>query len=125
MATLLDNLGYNTYILKTIKSVTECKKIIVYNKKSFRGDNNYSRINLYNLTDIFYRVLCNINTSSGYDSRCLPLERDLPDPLLFREVPFEYVCGNTTTPEINVENCTVIANGIVSTDSAYVNVKYI
>lgn len=101
MATLLDSLGYNTYILKTIKSVTECKKIIVYNKKSFRGDYNYSRINLYNLTDIFYRSLYN-KISGNYDPRCLPIVRDLSDPLLFREIPFEYNCENTTTNGFDV-----------------------
>lgn len=97
MATLIDNLGYNTYILKTIRSITECEKIIVYNKNSFIGDQNYSRLNLYNLTDIFFDVLYNRNTGN-YDSRCCMMTRELVDRSEATEVPFKYTCNNPNTP---------------------------
>ncbi len=92
----LDNLGYNTFVLGTIRAVTECKKILVYNKNSFIGNQNYSRLNLYNLEDIFFSVLYNENTRT-YNENCLILERDLPDPSEAQNVFFEYDCNNPIT----------------------------
>lgn len=89
MENLLDNLGYNTYILKTIRSVTECKKILLYNKNSFIG----TRLNLYNLEDIFFDLLYDRNNNIPKDN-CLIIERALEDPLDAPLIPFEYNCEN-------------------------------
>ena len=83
----LDNLGYNTYVLKTIRSVIESKKILVYSKNSFIGVQNYSRINLYNLEDLYFNLL------QG-NEHCLEITRDLPNPEEFGTVPFVYNCNN-------------------------------
>lgn len=97
----LDNLGYSTYVLGTIRAVTECERILVYNKNSFIGNPNYSRINLYNLEDIFERVLYLGN--GEYNSRCLVLSRELSNPSEeSQEVPFEYDCENGITDGFNV-----------------------
>lgn len=90
----LDNLGYNTYVLRTIRSVIECKKILVYNKNSFINDSSIGRINLYNLEDIYSRI--------KNDSRCYPITRTLTDPDDYREVPFEYDCSNIYTNGFDV-----------------------
>ena len=94
----LDNLGYSTYVLGTIRAVTECERILVYNKNSFIGNPNYSRINLYNLEDIFERVLYLGN--GEYNSGCLVLSRELSNPSEdSQNVPFVYECENDTTPD--------------------------
>ena len=101
MENLLDNLGYNTYVLRTIRSVTECKKILLYNKNSFVGIQGYSRLNLYNLEEIFFNLLYNRNTHTP-DSHCLIVSRDLSDPIDAPNIPFEYDCRNTSTNGFNI-----------------------
>lgn len=87
------NLGYNTYVLRAIKDVTECSRILVYNSSSFIGNQNYSRLNLYNLEDIFFNLLYNSDTRT-YNSKCLVLDKT--------EDYFEYDCNNTVTPGFNI-----------------------
>ena len=95
----LDNLGYNTYILGTIKSITECKRILVYNKNSFINYSNYSRLTLYNLNDIFDAVLFNGNCPNEH---CLMLERSLDDAEDPSNIPFHYDCDNDITNGFNI-----------------------
>ena len=95
----LDNLGYNTYILGTIKSITECKRILVYNKNSFINYSNYSRLTLYNLNDIFDAVLFNGNCSNEH---CLMLERSLDGTEDPSNIPFHYDCDNGRTNGFNI-----------------------
>ena len=96
METLLDNLGYNTYVLKTIRSVTECKKILLYNRNSFISTDYYSiyygKLNLYNLEDIFFELLYDRNNNTPRPP-CIILQRDFSDPLDASNIPFEYNCS--------------------------------
>lgn len=90
MATL-DNLGYNTYVLGTIKAVTESKKIIVYDRNVFKSADNYSRLNLYNLSDIFFDLLYEGN--GVYNEHCFVIERSDNN----EDTPFVYDCSNSST----------------------------
>ena len=99
----LDNLGYSTYVLSSIRAVTECKRILVYDKNSFIGNPNYSRINLYNLEDIFERVL--YIGDGEYNSNCLVLNREFTEGNIeeeSKEVPFEYDCENGVIDGFNI-----------------------
>lgn len=101
MATL-DNLGYNTYVLGTIKAVIECKKILVYNRNVLEQNPEYRRINLYNLEDIFFSVLY---PNGIPNQNCLELRRefDLEDSSIdISGIPFEYICDNGTTNGFNM-----------------------
>ena len=95
-----NNLGYTTHILSTIKSVTECKRILVYNRNSFINDPNYSRLTLYNINEIFNNVLINSSNMSnnGYNNNCLLINRRIDDEEDMSNNPFPYVCNNLRTP---------------------------
>ena len=49
----LSNLGYNTYIQGSIKNVTECLNIVLYNKSSI----DVEKISLYNMNSVYNKVL--------------------------------------------------------------------
>ena len=89
-----DNLGYNTYVLGTIKNVIDSEWILVYNKNSFINDQNYSRITLYNLSDIFYNSL--YFGEDNFNSNCLLIDRDRTGEF------FEYNCDNRVTNGFNI-----------------------
>lgn len=92
-----DNLGYTTRVLSTIKSITECKKILVYNRNNFANDpdSNYVRLTLYNLEQIYNDVLV---VGSGYDDRCCEITREIVDKEDITNNPFHYDCSNINTP---------------------------
>lgn len=94
-----NNLGYTTHVLSTIKSITECKKILVYNRNSFVSDLNYNRLTLYNLTEVFNNALVDeFNTSNhGYNNNCLLITREDEEEDMTNN-PFKYICNNLRTP---------------------------
>ena len=91
-----NNLGYTTHVLSTIKSITECKRILVYNRNSF----NTGRLTLYNINEIFYNILVDeSNTSNyGYNDNCYIIDRRIDDEEDMTNNPFPYICSNLRTP---------------------------
>lgn len=94
-----NNLGYTTHILSTIKSITECKRILVYNRNSFVSDLNYNRLTLYNLVDVFNNALVDENNTSnyGFNNNCLLINRSMEDEEDITNNPFKYTCNNLRT----------------------------
>ena len=82
MENLVIDPGYTTHVLGTIRSIIECKKILVFKKSSY----DYPRLSLYNLDDFFRNYLM-IN-NEDYSHRCLLLTRDNIDS----DSPFHYDC---------------------------------
>jgi len=114
-----DNLGYTTHVLSTIKSITECRRILVYNRNSFVSNQNYSRLTLYNINEIFYNVLVDeSNTSNyGFNDNCLLIERRIDDEEDITNNPFPYICSNLRTP--NGFNIIIYLSNIDSSPVGY------
>lgn len=93
------NLGYTTHVLGTIRSVTECRRILVYNRNSFYNDGRYRRLTLYNLIEIYNNVLVDrSNPITGYNENCCVINRSIVDEEDMTNNPFSYDCHNVNTP---------------------------